>query len=176
MKINNFALSSAVIVSLLTGCGTPMASPSANDSAGTSGNTTSTNKTEPATAVVASNTSDQSANAAMSNGSTNPSTGANQSGLPQPVPVTSELQALQIVTNLYSGAKKTDPNLTISLDGTSVQNGHTVYQIHVFDDMKTHTATLAWIYVRDDGYLEDYLLPHGWVLPADFFREYPMAK
>lgn len=153
---------------LATGCGSSSGGSPAvgtNNSTSLSGNTTNdvSNSTQNTTT---NNTGNSTGGTGANNtATTNTTAPAAPSGN---VAVSSPGQAVAIVSQMYAAIKAKDSNLTVMNDHTTQQDGHTVYVIHVFDNMTDHIATVAWINVRDDGKVENGLTPNGWVAPSQY--------
>lgn len=163
---------------LLTGCSiggsgsgsTPPVSQSINttQNASGSGNTSS----DPATSNTTINTTvSNGATVAPSSNTSNTTntSSANTTTNTPPVALTANQQAaVKVVSAMYAAQAAKDATMKFAYNSTQTSGGHKVYVVQVYDEVNNNAATVAWVWVRDDGMVENGLLQSGWVTQAQY--------
>ena len=87
-----------------------------------------------------------------------------------PLRIKTQQDAVKLVKEVFKNDLKKDSNLMVQYDHSQKINGQTVFVIHVYENMPTHTATVDWVGVRSDGMLQSQVLFTPWTTPKNYLN------
>jgi hypothetical protein len=126
-------------------------------------------------ASAPANNTDNTSNASGTGHMTNSANAPNPQKAPSTptTSVTSASSAEELVKSIFKDQMAKDPKLQVTTDHTYSDGTHTVYAVHVYNALSDHTATIAWIDVRDDGMVRDGLARNAWGSVNQFKTQHP---